>query len=159
MIIQHKQKGFSLVEVMITFLILGFGLLALAKFQGTLTTQGAIAKQQGDALTIAKDTLDQWRHFGVLDTTTGKVAYADIASQSPQTTTVNGISYTINRTVMEEQVYPNPEYKKLEVTVNWTDRIGSTHTILLTSIISKSDPGLSGSAMQDTSGGFIAPPT
>ena len=157
--IHYKQKGFSLVEVMITFLILAFGLLALAKFQGVLTTQGAIAKQQGDALTIAKDTLDQWRHFGVLDATTGKVAYADIATQSAQVVTVNGINYTVNRTVMEEQVYPNPEYKKLEVTVTWTDRTGTDHSVLLTSIISKVDPALSGSSMIDTSGGFIVPPT
>ncbi|MCG2635413.1 MAG: prepilin-type N-terminal cleavage/methylation domain-containing protein [Gammaproteobacteria bacterium] len=83
-----RQRGFSLIEVMISALIISVGLLALAKFQGDLLRSGSDAKARSLALALAQEKMDDLRDFQALDdggatwtaTYTGDMFFSWIAS-------------------------------------------------------------------------------
>jgi len=56
---QNRASGFTLVEVMITLVILAFGLLALAAMQLHALRQGAAGRHTGDGGAIARSYLEQ----------------------------------------------------------------------------------------------------
>jgi len=148
MILNSKKKqhiaGVSLIELLITLLVLTIGITALIKFQATYFYYYDVAKQQSDAIDLARDTIEALRNYEVLNTTPGFTAYADIASS---TTTVAGdnTTYTVTCTVTTNT---NPDYKTVNVQVSWTDRRNIAKSITLTSIIAKIDPSNSGLIME-----------
>lgn len=62
-----KSLGFSLIEVMLAVFILSVGILAVAKFQGTLFQAGSNTKAKTAALTLAEQKIDDLRGFGQLE--------------------------------------------------------------------------------------------
>jgi prepilin-type N-terminal cleavage/methylation domain-containing protein len=56
---RRAARGFTLVEVMITLVILGFGLLALAAMQLAAIKQGSAGRHTGDGSAIARSYLEQ----------------------------------------------------------------------------------------------------
>ena len=59
MIIHRKNMGFSMIEVLITIVILMFGLLALAGLQGRAVTAQMEAYQRSQALVLLNDMADR----------------------------------------------------------------------------------------------------
>ncbi len=57
------QGGFSLIEVLITLVVLAVGLVALAKFQGTTIESGSLAKERAVAAHLAQQKLDDLRDY------------------------------------------------------------------------------------------------
>ncbi len=57
------QKGFSLVEVMIAVLVLGVGILAVSKLQGSLIKSGAGANERSTAASLVQRKADDLRRF------------------------------------------------------------------------------------------------
>ena len=55
----RAQRGFTLVEVMITLVILAFGLLTLAAMQLAAMKQGSAGRHTGDGAAIARSYLEQ----------------------------------------------------------------------------------------------------
>src|SRR3990167_1386596 len=55
----HREKGFSLIEVLIAVVILSLGLLALASLQSSLIRAAADAKAQSLAMAVAKQKIEQ----------------------------------------------------------------------------------------------------
>jgi len=64
-----KSLGFSLVEVMVAVLVLGVGILAVAKLQGTLIRNGSDANQRTVATSLAQKKIDDLRAFTNLNST------------------------------------------------------------------------------------------
>ncbi len=60
------QGGFSLIEVLITLVVLAVGLVALAKFQGTAIESGSLAKERTVAAHLAQQKLDDLRNYACL---------------------------------------------------------------------------------------------
>ena len=58
------QEGFSLIEVLISLVILAIGLLGLALFQTTAIKGNAIASKWTVATELAQDRLEKFRHVG-----------------------------------------------------------------------------------------------
>src|SRR5574343_1348402 len=63
---KRSSRGFSMIEVMISVVVLGFGLMALAALQTSLIRSSAETKAQTVALQLAKDKLEDLRSFGTL---------------------------------------------------------------------------------------------
>lgn len=141
---QHKQQGISLVEVLISLVVVTVGLVALVQFQSDMMRNRNLMSQQSEAVTLANDKLDELRQYEVLDTTAGKKAYQDIASGS---STVSGTNATYNVVWTVTEVN-DPPYKTIQVTVTWTDASNQSQTITLSSIVAKIDPKISGSISQ-----------
>lgn len=143
----HYAKGATLLEVLITVIILAIGLLGLAKFQGTISYREALATQYAEAANLAEQDIESLRDYEVINTTTGKKAYNDIASTTLTYTGMNAI-YTIQRVV---NTFTNPNYKRVDETVTWTDRTSSTNTVKMSSIIAQIDPSLSSNVSSSSS--------
>ncbi len=62
------QKGVSLIEVLITLVVLGMGLMSLAKFQGTVMKDNSTGKERTVAIHLAQQKLEDLRNFRILGT-------------------------------------------------------------------------------------------
>ena len=58
-----RQKGFSLTEALIAFVIVGIGLLSVATFQSSLFRQSAYNKARTEALALAQQKIEQLKHY------------------------------------------------------------------------------------------------
>lgn len=150
----NKQRGISLVEVLVTMAILAFGLLALAKFQGTIATFSSQNKKSSIAMNIGQQKIEELRAYEILDTTAGKFAYADISSGNDSVIS-NNTTYARNWTVTTNT---DPDYKTVRMVVSWTNRANASQSVELVSIIGRFDPLTSGTAVNTSGAGTMAPP-
>ena len=109
------QKGFSLIEVMLSVLILGIGILAVSKLQTSLIRSGANANQRSLAANLIQKKTDDLRRFVHLTTSGATVpdtwsssitspnslAYEHIADNAggligPATVTIGNIDYGLS---------------------------------------------------------------
>jgi type II secretory pathway pseudopilin PulG len=59
--------GFSLIEILVAIFVLSFGILAIAKFQGTLLQSGSSTKSRTAALALANEKIDDLRGFSQIE--------------------------------------------------------------------------------------------
>ena len=115
----NTGQGFSLIEVLVTLIVLGVGLVAVAKFQSNVIESGALAKARTVAAHLAQQKLDDLRNYEALAppaSTTAAAAsvfYKDIADNaggaknasgtllmSPGTVAISSVTYTLNLSVV-----------------------------------------------------------
>lgn len=157
----RKVRGFSMIEVLIAVVVLGFGLMALAALQTSIIRSSAETKAQTVALQLAKDKVEDLRAFQTLagyqaltsgnDTATeSAVTYArswtvtrfgyqpskgtfgpiDKLTDETPAADADGVAYTANN-----------EYKRVAVTVSWTDANGDPQNIGIEDAIGAVSPG------------------
>jgi prepilin-type N-terminal cleavage/methylation domain-containing protein len=167
-----RQRGFSLLEVLITLVVLGAGLISLAKFQGTVLQDNDLAKARSVAAQLAEQKIEQLRSFRVLNTTPGVSSYESISSDATgESMTVSNVAYTRTLTVTNycfpvarnSLGVPNspaqlaslggcrrplPDFKNITVTVTWTDQDGNPRDVSLATSIAALDPAYSGRVVQ-----------
>ena len=144
MIHLFRQKGISLIEILITLVVLSIGILGFMSFQGKLITYNDDAHERTQALILASEKIEVLRAY---------MDYNNITTSSSQT--IPNTPFSINWTVLNSAV-PNPEYKQVTVNVNWQGRDAKNHTLTLTSIIGKFDLVQEGSFII-TPTGFLSP--
>jgi len=132
----QKILGQTLIEVMITVLIIGVGALSLVRFQNYLTYSDMLAKQEADANRLALSKMEQLRDFQSLSTQSGMSAYEEITSGT-ETNTLTNTVFTTTWTVTTNS---SPDYKIIAIIVSWNDLRGSAHTVNLTSNIAEFEP-------------------
>jgi type IV pilus modification protein PilV len=146
--VPHREAGFSIIEALISLLVVAFGLLAIASFQYTLSRASDVAKQRTEATRIAQREMDRLRSFGqrqsdgnLADT---RYTYVDDIVSGSQTLTglTTNTTYTMNTTV---GVPPAPasgdRFRWVNIVVGWADRVGQQQSVQLSSVISDGDPG------------------
>jgi prepilin-type N-terminal cleavage/methylation domain-containing protein len=162
------QKGFGLLEVLITIVVLGVSMVALAKLQGILLQESSYAKARSVALNLAQGKLDDLRSFARLKAVgNGTFAYAEIGENTGGVekdngnlaipngeVTVSNVAYNRTWTVVSyyycvENQPPStsncspsklyPDFKVVKVTVTWVGLDG-TQSVELESAISASEP-------------------
>jgi len=148
-----KQRGFSMIEVMISVVVLGFGLLALAALQTSIIRASSETKSQTVALQLAKDKVEDLRAFQDLTGYQALTSGNDTVNNASGN--LSGVNFTRTWTVTRFAYQPNTssfvsvtpltgatpagtapntfvsnnEYKRVTVTVNWTDSSGATQSI------------------------------
>lgn len=159
------QHGATIVEALVAFLVLAFGLLAIAGFQVTLSRNSDLSKQRTEAMRLAQERLEELRTFQSL------TGYSALAAQAEAT--VNGYStntaYTVESTITTlpsttpPVIPPDPtldyaDHKLAAVIVRWTDRAGTAQRVTLSSTIAGIDPRQSGRlTLAQTYGGIRRP--
>lgn len=123
-----KQRGFSLLEIMIAVLIISGGLLALTRLQGIQLTTSSISKQQSEAGFIAQGVIENLRTRSWSDPQLG-VGEKNLPNTLGKSTTYS-VKYTISQ--------PNAQHKNIEVVVSWRDNTGQTLQSKLVSIFQQS---------------------
>lgn len=154
-----RPSGFSLIEVLIAVVILSFGLLALSALQGSLFRNSAESKAQSVGLSLASEKLEYFRGYRDSTVYTALTSGADGTAGAPLA--VGGVDYTRSWTVTR-YAYPeaggnftsvgntaalgatyasNNEFKRVSVTVGWTDPQGNPQSVTLEDAIAAIDPG------------------
>ena len=138
---RHAQRGTTLFEALIAFLVLSLGMVAIARLQGHLRLDADAARQRSEAVRLAQEDIETLRGFATVDAATpaGARAFDAIASASRSVDT--GTTYLIERQIAAAGALPA---KSASVTVSWTDRSGTAQQVVLHSIIARTDPALSG---------------
>ena len=85
-IILRKERGFTLIEVLLSIAILSFGLLAVAKMQGSAIQGNFFASGKTEAVTWAQDRMERLM----------ALPYANVASGGPITQGNYDISWVVN---------------------------------------------------------------
>jgi type IV pilus assembly protein PilV len=118
------EDGFTLIEIMITLVILSIGLTSLAGLQVSAIKGNTFSKRMTAAVSIANEKLEQMK-----DTD-----YANILSESSTQITRSNVSFTRQVTVTNNSPLANT--KTVNVTVTWSDGSNS-HSVPITTIISQ----------------------
>lgn len=150
-------EGFSLLEVLIAVIVLATGLLALASLQAKLTSNSSDSKARSRIVALMTGVIDQERAsgyssiaaFGATSCTTATPTAIQTMICSAQsdagiggltlTQTVSTLYATPSATsfgttapAASEKIYG--EYKRIQLTANWTDATGAARTLGMTTL-------------------------
>jgi type II secretion system protein I len=117
-----KNKGFTLIEVLVAMVILSFSLLALAGLMVTTTKNNSFGSNMTEAATFAQDKLEELRAIKWENLIDG--------NNTDQQGGSTGINYTRNWNVTT-----NGSLKTITINLNWNDR--TAHSIRLVSVLSQ----------------------
>jgi type IV pilus modification protein PilV len=151
-----RNKGFTLLEIMIAVLIISIGLAALANLQGKLTRYSAMAKQRTLAMNLAEQQIETMHSFYTMGATnaapcsTAQSGYDDLtACVNGTTVNVSNIEFSLSWAIDEfvqnsdgtteifsdESGVLRPDLKLVTIMVEWTDGQGATHHAELVDIV------------------------
>lgn len=123
-----KQQGFSLIEVLITFIILIVGIMGLIKLQTYMERQADYAENSIKALHLAESQLELFRTRSVSGAD-GTLPFDSISAGS----STSGI-YT---TVWEVSDSLSSALKTIDIETGWDTRWNERQSVALKTMISK----------------------
>ncbi|MDC7707402.1 type IV pilus modification PilV family protein [Vogesella indigofera] len=122
------QTGFSLLEMLITIIVLASGLLAIGSMYGAILNANTLSKQRSEAVVLAEKKLEELR---------GQ-SYASLVSATDTVTAASssGSSANYQRSWSVAAASGGLTYKDVGVTVTWTDSKNQSQNIVLSTRIS-----------------------
>lgn len=148
MMAHTNQRGFSLIEAMISMVIISVVVLALIQFQSGSLTDSGDSRVRTHALNSASEKLEQLR------SASGTGTYSGIAASS-SADVVSAGSADLSRTW---SVTDHGGYKEATVSVVWNDTKGKQQSVVLSTYIEDADPVKAGRALLLASGGMPTSP-
>lgn len=136
---KNHQRGHTLIEVMIAFLVLSAGMLAVVRLQPELRQHAEAARQRSEATRIAQQDIEALR--AAAGASLGAVVDAtyDIAPDG-----LGSPRYAVRRRV---DAASWPQARGLSVTVTWPDRSGQAQQLRLVTLIEAADPSAAGAML------------
>ena len=119
-----SRKGFTLTEVLLGFVILAVGILAIAPMQITSTKGGYFSNNVTQATIFAQDKLEYLKNLSYRN--------SDLSSGQHNEGKISGTIFSRQHTIVEDA---GNSMKTISVTVQWTDR--GNHSISFSTIRSK----------------------
>jgi prepilin-type N-terminal cleavage/methylation domain-containing protein len=119
-----SRKGFTLTEVLLGFVILAVGILAIAAMQITSTRGGYFSNNVTRATIFAQDKLEYLKNLSYRN--------SDLSSGQHNEGTISDTIFSRQYTIVEDA---GNSMKTISVTVQWTDR--GNHSISFSTIRSK----------------------
>lgn len=146
---RRAQAGFTLIEALVSLLVVSFGMLAIAGMQTTLARNSDLAKQRTEAVRLAQFKMEELRAFDSIVSGTGTWNYAtdvvsgaDAAFTPTNSNTAFTRSWTVTGLDGSTAAGANDAQKWIHVTVQWADRSSTTlnQSIKLDSNIARNNP-------------------
>jgi Tfp pilus assembly protein PilV len=136
---KHPQRGITLIESLIAFLVLSLGMLAVVRLQPELRQHADLARQRSEASRIAQQDIEALRG-------TAPASFASIAgaAYSVEPDGLGSPRYAVQRRV---DATAWPQARGVEVVVSWPDRSGETQQVVLVTLIGASDPSAAGALL------------
>ena len=132
---KHLSKGFSLVEILITTLILGVGLVGTAKFQSNIVQSSSQSKQQVEAVNFAKAKMEEILHFStakqfesLIDSGADDV---DDVDEHEGESAMYAVKWTVTKT-------DNSRGANVALKVSW----GEDESVFVSTVVSNTTPSL-----------------
>ena len=154
-----------MVEVLITLLVIAVGVLAHVSLQRTAFRESGLSRNLVAAAELGERKIEDLRNYTRLTTTSGQPAFQDIATNTgggmpSGSVAVRNTTYTLNwsvtnywytgtsnapvTTAPSGSPPPLPSFKRVTVTVSWTDQEGVARNFNLYTIIAAVDPADAG---------------
>jgi len=143
----RRQRGISLVESLVAFVILALGTAAVAHLQSELRLAGDVARERSEAVRLAQATSEEMRSFAVLDAAPGLHAFGDITSGEASVAAASSpaAAHADYRIVRRIDALAFGAGKSTQVAVQWRDRGGNAREVVLQSFIAGVAPSYAGS--------------
>lgn len=140
------QRGITLLEALVAFLVLTLGMLAVMRVQGQLRLNAETARHRSEAVRLAQDDLESLRAFSVLAAAPGVRSYEAIASTTRTVGAGDPGDPGSTAFVLTRQVDAAGALaaKQVVVSVRWNDRSGAAQEVTLASVIAGVAPAYSG---------------
>ncbi|WP_306331306.1 type IV pilus modification PilV family protein [Vibrio injensis] len=128
-----KQYGFSLIEVMIAFLLIGVGTLSLVKLQAFVEQRADFAQHSITALNLAEQKLEWFRTRGASAATASLVANYphDFVDGEDSSHPLYLLQWSVPSTQLSGAL------KTIVVHATWKDRYGKDQSVQLKTMISQ----------------------
>ncbi|MGD9255054.1 MAG: hypothetical protein PVF23_04765, partial [Chromatiales bacterium] len=135
-------KGFSILEIMLTLVVVGVGLLAIVQLQSGISGQVGDNKTKAEATTLAEARIETLRNY-INETEYGAKLLATSGFEDVPAGEYNaeGVNATFS---MEESIAGGDEIREISVRVSWQDRNGSSEEVTVTSEIAYVSPAAAG---------------
>lgn len=144
--LRHRQRGVSLLESLVAFVVLAAGSAAVAQLQTHVRLASDVARERSEALRLGQDALETMRAFTGLDGAPGEPTYAAIASVDVSVDAASSPAahpaYRVEQRVDDDAA---GGMKAVAVAVRWTDRSGIAQEVVLHSFIARIAPAYAGS--------------
>lgn len=127
----QNQAGFTLIEVLVTGLLLTIGLLGTAGLTAGIIKGNYFSKNVTAATAIAKTQLEAIQNAGYTGATT--TAFPS----SPQSVKMAGVGVTFSRTTTIATDTPAANMKQITVLVQWNESNDTARSITLQTILSQ----------------------
>jgi len=119
-----REKGFTLIEVLIGLIILAIGIIAIAGMQITSTRGNFFSSNLMQATYVAQDRLEFLKNLSFAD------AQIQNGSSGNGTATISGIVFNWSYNVV-----PNGDVRTINLTVTWND--GVDHNVSFSTVRSQ----------------------
>ncbi len=132
---RHRQRGASLVEAMVAFLVLSLGMLGLARLHTHMQRHADLARQTSEAMRLAQEAMEGLRAMPAEAQPKEEIAEDAGAGMS---------SNTVYRLQREVDRQDGDRYSSARVEVTWSDRSGEVRRVQLHSAMARVPDVLSG---------------
>lgn len=149
------QKGFGLLEILVTLVVLGVAVVGLVVLSKSALTASQDGRRYEIAMRLAESKIDEFRNFNSLVTATAPLTAYDAIASGNVTKSQSGDSYTLVWTVTNQywngatSAWQNtapagyllnyPGRKQIYTRVNWTNSGGVTASVTLTGYASPAE--------------------
>ncbi|MFM9915443.1 MAG: prepilin-type N-terminal cleavage/methylation domain-containing protein [Rhizobacter sp.] len=151
------QRGVTLIEALLSFLVLAVGVLAMSKLHRHLQTHADLARQRTEAVRIAQQDIESARSYATLGQPAQASSYEHIETATEAVDRLSGqplnTVFHLNRQIDDGSVV---RMKSATVTVGWTARDGSARQVEVSSVIAGQNPAVAG-ALTLTPSALTAP--
>ncbi len=130
----RRSRGFSLIEVMIAFGILAFGILALAASQITSIKFNRDSRVRTEAAYLAEQQMEAFQAMDGAAIEVVRLAGAADPSNPIDPDPNDGVARNFNRSWTITPNSPENGVYSVSVIVTWADQLGSTRDVTLSSI-------------------------
>lgn len=135
---RRRSQGFTLIEALVSVAVMGFGLMALSRFQTLLIQGTGFNREQTIAVELAEARLEAFRSFETLAPDGDRLSYAaDITDGSDELS--SGLATFSRNWTVVERTTPG-RHKAVRVGVAWVDAHGIAREIEAATLISANNP-------------------
>ena len=142
-----KESGFTLVEALVAFLIIAFGLAGAALFQSELIAESGASKARSVAIKLAEKELEMRRSAFLVGDYAELDSLVATASTSKKAVSMGNAEYTINFTPTSAAATAvsaaTDTFYKFTTVVEWKDPKGNPDSVSLSTFLSFNDPASS----------------